>query len=629
MIRYRIIGRVYTGTTATSYTIYDSSDMSSARATLRPSMKLSLDDAGTLDFTVTPAHPNYNVIKNQGLRMFVQALRDNEKLFDGRVLSVERKIDNQLSFTCEGALNFLMDSDMPKATYTETAQAFLRRCLLAHNAAMGNESWKKFQIGTVNVAKAGSGTHTFEINNYTTIKSLLDSQLVGRFGGFIRLRLNSGITYVDYLDDYGRTCAQSVKIGTNIEDKNDSMSRESLFTIMRPLGKTGDNETADVTLNGYTPPSGAIPSGITKNGGVLELTEFISLYGRIYHTEQFETATTQAELLTKALEFIARRGGMVPSSSEISFVDWSILNGNSDRVLLGDKFTTIENYKNVKMTVAEITIDMEDPANDSMILKNDDELHANSLESYATSPDRAASGTGAGSSLTDKVASNTSAKEHTHLHIRETTDTLELFAKDINVNSEHLEAYSNTMFLAVKEVEGHQGEFVVTGFKGPGEGHPTTEFKLTGDGISIKATDPDHPFDDLNWDVGSSSSITQEHDRISMVVRNTGVSDTTAASQTLSARIDVEAGRISNKVEKGDVSTELAIECGNVTISGGNLTVSGYITSSMLESALQSASIVSTQSLRATDSFRFQGQNITFHNKQMPDGSYITYLGTL
>jgi len=625
VIRYRIFGRVYTGTTATSYTIYDSSDMSSARATLRPSMKLSLDDAGTLDFTVTPAHPNYNVIKNQGLRMFVQAFRDSEKLFDGRVLSVERKIDNQLSFTCEGALNFLMDSDMPKATYTETAQAFLLRCLRAHNAAMGDESWKKFRIGTVNVAKAGSGTHTFEINNYTTIKSLLDSQLVGRFGGFIRLRLNSGTTYVDYLDDYGRTCAQSVKIGTNIEDKNDSMSRESLFTIMRPLGKTGDNETRDVTLDGYTPPSGVIPSGITKNGGVLELTEFISLYGRIYHTEQFETATTQAELLTKALEFIARRGGMMPSSSEISFVDWSILNSNSDRVLLGDKFTTIENYKNVKMTVAEITIDMEDPANDSMILKNDDELHANSLESYATSPDRAASGTGAGSSLTDKVASNTSAKEHTHLHIRETADTLELFAKDISVNSEHLEAYSNKMFLAVKEVEGKPGEFVVTGFKGPGEGHPTTEFKLTGDGVSIKATDPDHPFDSLNWDVASTTALNVQHDRISMVAKNAGVDDEIESSQSLSARIDVEAGRISNKVEKGDVSTELAIECGNVTISGGNLVVDGYVTTSGLIAALSAVSNLHAQNLSCTN-FTINGSSVGFKRCLTTDGQVATCL---
>lgn len=40
------------------------------------------------------------------------------------------------------------------------------------------------------------------------------------------------------------------------------------------------------------------------------------------------------------------------------------------------------------------------------------------------------------------------------------------------------------------------------------------------------------------------------------------------------------AAQIALKVSKGAVATQLAIECGNVTITGGNLTVDGYVTAS-------------------------------------------------
>ena len=45
------------------------------------------------------------------------------------------------------------------------------------------------------------------------------------------------------------------------------------------------------------------------------------------------------------------------------------------------------------------------------------------------------------------------------------------------------------------------------------------------------------------------------------------------------AEIDIDGAEaaIALKVSKGDVSTQLSVECGNVTISGGNLVVDGYI----------------------------------------------------
>lgn len=49
------------------------------------------------------------------------------------------------------------------------------------------------------------------------------------------------------------------------------------------------------------------------------------------------------------------------------------------------------------------------------------------------------------------------------------------------------------------------------------------------------------------------------------------------------AKIKVNADAIALKVSKGDVATQLAVECGNVTITGGNLVVDGYVTANELE----------------------------------------------
>jgi phage minor structural protein len=48
------------------------------------------------------------------------------------------------------------------------------------------------------------------------------------------------------------------------------------------------------------------------------------------------------------------------------------------------------------------------------------------------------------------------------------------------------------------------------------------------------------------------------------------------------SRINQNASDITLRVVKGDVATQLAVECGNVTITGGNLTVDGVITASDL-----------------------------------------------
>lgn len=65
----------------------------------------------------------------------------------------------------------------------------------------------------------------------------------------------------------------------------------------------------------------------------------------------------------------------------------------------------------------------------------------------------------------------------------------------------------------------------------------------------------------------------------------------------LYSKISQNASEIALKVSKGDVATQLSVECGNVSITGGNLTVDGYVTSEGLKSAIGSIDELETQNL--------------------------------
>ena len=74
-------------------------------------------------------------------------------------------------------------------------------------------------------------------------------------------------------------------------------------------------------------------------------------------------------------------------------------------------------------------------------------------------------------------------------------------------------------------------------------------------------------------------------------------SEVASTANGLSSRIDQNASQIALRVAKGDVATQLAVEAGNVTISGGNLVIDGYITSSGLATEIGNISVLSVQAI--------------------------------
>lgn len=112
------------------------------------------------------------------------------------------------------------------------------------------------------------------------------------------------------------------------------------------------------------------------------------------------------------------------------------------------------------------------------------------------------------------------------------------------------------------------------------------------------------------------TEIDTNKDGISLLTSKTGI-EGLAEGETLRSLITANATQIALRVEKGDVATQLAVEAGNVSISGGNLVVDGYVTATAFN-ALQAnfnsvatvsgtASTLQATTVRASTSLVYQG----------------------
>ena len=199
---------------------------------IEPVLNLELGEAGNLEFTLLPGHPMHDAIEE--MQTFVTAYQDDDVLLDGRVLQAEEDTFGQVRCTCEGALTFLLDSEMEPGTYTETMAEFFARCINEHNKQV--ESRKHFSIGNIDHEEKDVKLE-FKLEGYNKTREVLNNLLISKHGGFLQVRYENGQRYLDYIQHYTKTTNQPIKIGYNVIDKTKHVSGENLFTILRPLGK--------------------------------------------------------------------------------------------------------------------------------------------------------------------------------------------------------------------------------------------------------------------------------------------------------------------------------------------------------------------------------------------------------
>lgn len=206
-------------------------------------MSAEINAASYLDFTISMRHPLYNAIEEHD--QVVGLYFDGATLFLGVVDSIETDVQGSKSISCVSALDYLNDTVVrPYSTIsgdgTLTAptsiDGYFQWLIDQHNAHV-MDLQKRFEIG---VNQGGSLSRTNYItpssSNYPTTADEIMSNMLDAYGGYLTMRYDGDRKILDLYSDVHDMNPQIVDFGVNITDFTKTVSTESQYTALIPLG---------------------------------------------------------------------------------------------------------------------------------------------------------------------------------------------------------------------------------------------------------------------------------------------------------------------------------------------------------------------------------------------------------
>ena len=254
-----------------------------------------MGNAGSFEFSLSPRNPYYGIWKQ--MKTIVRVDYDNDPIFYGRVLMIDRDMFRTKRIHCEGALTFLMDSvfEGTQNGTNETLNAYLVQLMNAHNNCMGSDSPEKkfvlsevpgkkdepnpdayhYSIFTDSVQQVPNDTQKYAKNKgYKTVKEWMD-ELVQDYGGFLRMRYAPTTDEppinlrLDWLKMYfnGNNKNQSMTVLENTLDMSDTTEVDNIFTYVIPVGKNNKYRGDGGGGGAGTGGGGQFSVIVTKSGG--------------------------------------------------------------------------------------------------------------------------------------------------------------------------------------------------------------------------------------------------------------------------------------------------------------------------------------------------------------------------
>lgn len=323
---------------------------------LSGTLKTGTNLAGTLTFVLAPAHPYRDRVAVR--RSVVTVYRDVEIYFRGSPNSVAEDDDGLATVTVEGALAWLNDSVQPFGEYHEMpVRTYLETLIENHNAM--TDDFKHFSVGSVTVTD--SNDSLYRQSNFEHTKDAISDKLVSRLGGYLQVRWENGVQYLDYLADYGRVNAQGVRFGQNLLTYARSLPSSSLATAIIPLGCRLKDETGTDTGERLQ---------IDNDGkNYVWDAEAVERFGWIFDTAVFDDVTLRENLLARGYSTLESRKAL-PATVKLTAVDFGALDGNYQRITVGDLLPVVSAPHNIDtfMMVAEMVENLTDPGKSTVTL---------------------------------------------------------------------------------------------------------------------------------------------------------------------------------------------------------------------------------------------------------------------
>lgn len=277
---------------------------------INPKVSEQLNVSASFDFTLPPMHQQYDNIKP--LKGTINVYEDGDLIFTGRPVDYKTDFWKNKTWHCEGPLAYLNDSiQEPWESDSTNTEEFLRHIIANHNNQVAAD--RRLTVGRVNV---NVGKKLYRKLNYESTWNCVNNMLLNAEGGYIFIRHENGVNYIDYLAEMPYSTNQTIKFGMNLLDFTTNFSADDIVTVLYPFGrkdtskseaKDGGWDEEDDEEDEEEDVEDKIIDITSVNGGKKYLVhqELFDEYGWIAATQTWSDLHTPEDVKEKGEEWLA------------------------------------------------------------------------------------------------------------------------------------------------------------------------------------------------------------------------------------------------------------------------------------------------------------------------------------
>lgn len=322
------------------------------------SLDLELNKTGSFNFIMQQDHPRYDMIRK--LKSIIKVWQDDYLIFRGRALDDPTGWHNEKKIACEGELSFLLDSQQRPYDYTGTIEGYLNLLITRHNEQVEEAKW--FTVGNVTVVDNNDYIVRSNID-YVDTWTEMQAKLLDLLGGYIIVRHEGWINYIDYLSDITLLSPQKIEFGKNLLDLEKIRKGAQIGTAVIPLGaKIKDEEGKDTDLR-------LTIASVNDGSDMLTDAAAIAQYGTIVKTVIYDDVTEPENLLQKGKAYLADLVKL-PETIELTAADLATTGQDIGSFHLGTYVQAISRPHGIDQLflVSKLSLNLLSPAANKMTL---------------------------------------------------------------------------------------------------------------------------------------------------------------------------------------------------------------------------------------------------------------------
>lgn len=326
------------------------------------SLKPSINDIGSFEFTLYPDNPGWGHIKPLQTLIKVEDVKHGLFVFEGRVLApTTEQTDERVlseSYLCEDEKGYLHDSvqSWKKFTGKRTGEQLFREAIKVHNSQV--EDYKKFTVGKIEMEDLTENIRYIDDEQDTF--DTITTKLLGNdnIGGELQIRKENGVRYIDWLKQVGKSEKTVISLRKNMLEMTKELDPTDVVTQLFPRGATVEDENN----NDQSKPRLTIASVNGNKEYLLADERLINEFGIQSKAVLWDDITQANILKTKAQQWLDNQL-IAQGKLTIKALDLSLLSIDPERFWIGNSYPVKNPLMNIdeSLRIVDMNIKINQP----------------------------------------------------------------------------------------------------------------------------------------------------------------------------------------------------------------------------------------------------------------------------